>query len=103
MLVIWMLDESDRFRIRSQCDGCNRRPKSLFSFLSHPVEVDLSIPSCCSDPGYRAISPYINFNYIFLMVSSFIEDSIFIMVVENDLTGHSRRNSSKIFTANRNT
>ena len=98
-----MPDESDRFGIRSQCNGCNRRSKSLFSFLRHPVEIDLSIPSCCSDPGYKAISPYINFNYIFFMVSSFIEDFIFIMVVENDLTGHSRGNRSKIFTTDRNT
>lgn len=98
-----MLDELDRFGIRSQGNGCNRRSKSLFSFLRHPVEVDLSIPSCCSDPGYMAISPDINFDYIFVVVSSFIEDFVFIVVVEKDLTGHSRRNCSEIFTANGNT
>ena len=101
--MVWMPDESDRFGIRSQGNGCNRGSKSLFSSLRYPVEVDFSIPSCCSDPGYMAISPYINFNNIFLMVSSFIEDFIFFMVVEDDLAGHSRRNRSKIFTANRNT
>ncbi len=98
-----MLDEFDRFGIRGQCNGCNWRSKSLFSFLRHPVEVDLSIPSCCSDPGYTAISPSINFDYIFLVVSSFIEDFVFVVVIKNDLTGHSRRNRSKIFTANRYT
>lgn len=98
-----MPDESDRFGIRRQGNGCNRGSKSLCSFLRHPVEVDLSIPSCCSDPGYVAISPYINFDYIFLVVSSFIEDFIFVVIVENDLAGHARRNRSKTFTANRNT
>ena len=98
-----MPDECDRFGIGSQGNGCNRGSESLFSFLRQPVEVDFSIPSCCSDPGYMAISPYINFDYVFLMVSSFIEDFIFLVVVENDLARHSRRKRSKIFTANRNT
>ena len=98
-----MPDESDRFGIRSQGNICNRCSKLLFSLLRHPVEVDLSIPSCCSDPGYVAITPYINFNYIFLVISSLIEDFIFVMVVKNDLAGHSRRYRSKIFTANRTT
>lgn len=98
-----MLDEFDRFGIRRQGNGCNRRSESLFSFLRHPVEVDLCIPSCCSDPGYTAISPDVNFDYIFSVVPSFIEDFVFAMVVENDLTGHPRRNRSKIFTANGNT
>lgn len=101
--MVWMPDESDRFGIRSQRNGCNGGSKSLFSSLRQPVEVDLSIPSCCSDPGHMAISPYINFDYIFLMVSSLIEDSFFVVVVENDLAGHSRRNGSKTSTANRNT
>ena len=101
--MVWMLDKFDRFGIRRQGNGCNRRSKSPFSFLRHPVEVNLSIPSCCSDPGYTAVSPDIDFDYIFLVVSSFIEDFVFVVVVENDLTGHSRRNRSKVFTANRNT
>ena len=101
--MVWMRDEFDRFGIRRQGNGCNRRSKSLFSFPRHPVEVDLSIPSCCSDPGSTAISPDITFDYIFLVVSSFIEDYVFVVVIENDLAGHSRRNRSKIFTANRNT
>ena len=98
-----MLDEFDRFGIRRHGNGCNWRSKSLFSFLRHPVEVDLSIPSCCSDPDYMAFSPDIDFDYIFLVVSSFIENFIFVVVIENDLTGHSRRNRSKILIANRNT
>ena len=98
-----MLDEFDRFGIRRQGNGCNRRSKSLVFFPRHPIEVDLSIPSCCSDPGYTAISPDINFDHIFLVVSSFIENFVFVVVIENDLTGHSRRNRSKIFTANGNT
>ena len=98
-----MLDEFDRFGIRRQGNGCNWRSKSLFSFLRHPVEIDLSIPSCRSDPGYAAIGPDIDFDYIFLVVSSFIENFVFVVVIENDLTGHSRRNRSKVFIANRNT
>ena len=76
-----MLDEFDRFGIRRQGNGCNRRSKLLFFFLRHPVKIDLSIPSCCSDPGYRAISTDINFDYIFLVVSSFVENFVFVVVI----------------------
>ncbi len=86
-----MLYKQYRFGIRSNVDRCHRLSKFQVGPPPNPVKEDFAIPSCGSDE--RSIT-FVAGGYlddIFLMVTSFIEDSVFFMVVKHGLTGHSRR------------
>ena len=92
-----MLNESDCFRIRRQCNR-GYRVSQARETATCMVEEHFVIPTC----SYNDVVPSRSFDRIFAMISPFLEYPIRLMVIENSLTGHASRDRLETLFANRN-
>ena len=52
------------------------------------VEEDFAVPACCGYPGMSGLPVVCYFDYVFIMISTLVNEFVGVMVVDNDLAGH---------------